>query len=218
MPREVFIAGQILTAAELNTVSDQTVMSFADSAARGSAIPTPVEGMTSYLDDLNRIEVYNGSAWGAIGTILQVVSTAKTDTFSVTNTNFTDVTNYNVTITPSSTSSKVLVVVHANTGNSTNNNTTMVQLYRDATLIAAGDTAGSRARVFGGPRYFDTNVMDTVSMTFLDSPATTSATTYKVAMASRGGATGYLNRSGLDTDSANLTRGVSTITLMEVAG
>ena len=44
MPREVFVAGQVLTAAELNVVSDQSVMVFAGTAARGSAIPSPSEG------------------------------------------------------------------------------------------------------------------------------------------------------------------------------
>ena len=59
MPREVFVAGQILTAAEMNVVSDQTVMSFAGTAARGSAIPSPSEGMMSYLEDVDRLQVYN---------------------------------------------------------------------------------------------------------------------------------------------------------------
>lgn len=65
MPREVFVAGQILTAAEMNVVSDQTVMSFAGTAARGSAIPSPTEGMVSYLNDSNSLEVYTTS-WGPI--------------------------------------------------------------------------------------------------------------------------------------------------------
>jgi hypothetical protein len=58
MPREVFVAGQILTAAEMNVVSDQSVMSFADSSARTTAIPSPVEGMVSYLADVNRLQVF----------------------------------------------------------------------------------------------------------------------------------------------------------------
>jgi hypothetical protein len=42
MPRQVFTAGEILTAADMNDLSDQTVMVFDDSAARGSAIPSPL--------------------------------------------------------------------------------------------------------------------------------------------------------------------------------
>jgi hypothetical protein len=175
--------------------------------------------MVTYLKDTDLVEVYDGSAFEAVSQpgILQVVSTTKTDTFSVTSTTFTDVTDFEATITPFSDTSKILVIVEANVGNSTTNNTTMLQLFRGATLIAAGDTAGSRARVFAGMRQADTVSMYNAGINVLDSPATASAVTYKVAMASRGGATGHLNRSGDDTDSANLPRGASSITLLEVA-
>jgi hypothetical protein len=63
----VFVAGQILTAAEMNVVSDQTVMSFAGTAARGSAIPSPSEGMMSYLEDVDRLQVYH-TAWQDVQT------------------------------------------------------------------------------------------------------------------------------------------------------
>ncbi len=81
MPREVFVAGQILTAAEMNVVSDQTVMSFAGTAARGSAIPSPSEGMVSYLSDVDRLQVYN-TAWQDVqtgftaGTVITASGTA----------------------------------------------------------------------------------------------------------------------------------------------
>jgi hypothetical protein len=63
----VFVAGQILTAAEMNVVSDATVMTFAGTAARGSAIPSPSEGMMSYLEDVDRLQVYN-TAWQDVQT------------------------------------------------------------------------------------------------------------------------------------------------------
>lgn len=66
MPRKVFTAGEILTAADVNTnLMDQAVMSFASSAARGSAIPSPVEGMVSYLADTDSWEGYT-TAWGPL--------------------------------------------------------------------------------------------------------------------------------------------------------
>jgi hypothetical protein len=68
MPREVFVAGQILTAAEMNVVSDQTVMVFADAAARTTAIPSPTEGMVTYLSDVNRVEAYTGAAFVPVNT------------------------------------------------------------------------------------------------------------------------------------------------------
>jgi hypothetical protein len=66
MPRKVFTAGEILTAADVNTnLMDQAVMSFASSAARSSAIPSPVEGMVSYLADTDSWEGYT-TAWGPL--------------------------------------------------------------------------------------------------------------------------------------------------------
>ena len=64
MPRKEFQIGEVLTAANVNTfLMDQAVMSFDDDAARGSAIPTPVEGMTTYLADSKELELYNGTDW-----------------------------------------------------------------------------------------------------------------------------------------------------------
>jgi hypothetical protein len=64
MSRKVFTADEVLTAADVNSLlMDQTVMSFAGTAARGSAIPTPVEGMVTYLEDIDDLRTYNGSSW-----------------------------------------------------------------------------------------------------------------------------------------------------------
>jgi hypothetical protein len=64
MSRKVFTAGEVLAAADVNSfLMDQTVMSFAGTAARGSAIGTATEGMTTYLEDSDQLEIWNGSAW-----------------------------------------------------------------------------------------------------------------------------------------------------------
>ena len=67
MSRKVFTAGEVLAAADVNSfLMDQTVMSFAGTAARGSAIPTPTIGMYTHLEDApQRTEFWNGSAWQA---------------------------------------------------------------------------------------------------------------------------------------------------------
>lgn len=67
MPRLVFVAGEVLEASEMNTISDQTVMVFADSAARTTAISSPTEGMVTYLQDTNSLEVFTGSVFEAVG-------------------------------------------------------------------------------------------------------------------------------------------------------
>jgi hypothetical protein len=62
--RKIFTAGDVLTASDVqNYLMDQTVMNFAGTAARSSAIATPTQGMVSYRDDIDNLELYNGSAW-----------------------------------------------------------------------------------------------------------------------------------------------------------
>jgi len=64
MPRKEFEAFTRLDASDVNTfLMDQSVMTFATSAARGSAIATPVEGMVTYLEDNNSLQLWNGSQW-----------------------------------------------------------------------------------------------------------------------------------------------------------
>jgi hypothetical protein len=68
---KLFNTGDVLTAAQVNTnLQEQVVMRFADATARTTALSGVLsEGMVSYLDDTNAVEVYNGSAWvGVSGT------------------------------------------------------------------------------------------------------------------------------------------------------
>lgn len=62
--RKTFNALDVLTAADVNGyLMDQTVMTFAGTAARASAIATASAGMTTYLTDTKRYETYTGTAW-----------------------------------------------------------------------------------------------------------------------------------------------------------
>jgi hypothetical protein len=66
MPRKTFTAGEVLAAADVNEyLMDQSVMTFADSGARGSAIGTAIaqEGMLTYLADTNAYEYWDGAAY-----------------------------------------------------------------------------------------------------------------------------------------------------------
>ena len=64
MPRKVFTAGEVLAAADVNTyLMDQAVMSFAGTAARGSAIGTATEGMVTYLADSDSFEFFDGTSF-----------------------------------------------------------------------------------------------------------------------------------------------------------
>jgi hypothetical protein len=65
MPRKEFESFTRLDASDVNTyLMDQSVMTFGGTAARGSAIPTPVEGMVTYLEDSNSLQLYDGDGWG----------------------------------------------------------------------------------------------------------------------------------------------------------
>jgi len=228
MPRKEFQAFTRLDASDVNEfLMDQTIMVFGGTAARGSAIPTPVEGMYTHINETDSLEYYDGSAWESVGGgggggILQVVSEIKTDTFTTTSTSFTALTGLSASITPSSTSSKVLAIVSIEgaSTNATVNSSGGFRLMRDSTAIGIGDTAGSRQRATGTISTRNTGSAQSTSSTsksILDTPATTSAITYSVEVYV-GAGTLFINRTESDTDSSSISRPVSTLTLMEVAG
>jgi hypothetical protein len=229
MPRKEFEGFTRLDASDVNTyLMDQSVMTFGSATARDAAIDTPVEGMAAYLNDSNILSLYDGSAWknslATTGGILQVVSTTKTDTFSasVASAASSLVTGLTATITPSSVSSKILVIANVN-GSGSGRNSFFAGLDAGGTLIAIGDAASSRTRVGGGQYVLassDTDHGATISLNTLHSPATTSPITYgvKVINSSGGTLTLYVNRSLGDTNNSSNFRSASTITLMEVAG
>ena len=69
MPRKVFTPGEVLAAADVNTfLQDQAVMTFAGTAARGSAIGTATEGMLTYLADSDTFEFFDGSSFVPLAT------------------------------------------------------------------------------------------------------------------------------------------------------
>jgi hypothetical protein len=321
MPYKIWSVNEILTAADMNDyVGNQTVLSFAGTAARATAIGTPVEGMVSYVGS-GVVEVYAGTATGwtqisggggvTVGTaapdspsdgdlwwdsddgelylyynddtssqwvaaagpsvtvaataptgyegqlwldstdgsmytyytdpgganaqwigavsrsggILQVVSTTKTDTFSasVAPGGLVSVSGFSASITPRSTSSKILVFVAIDGNASTADGHMAFRLMRGGSPVGVGDTAGSRTSLTASqtPAYAsDNTALANAMKQFLDTPATTSTTTYSVEIhnSTSGSQTLYVNRSGADIDDAPRARTISTITLMEVAG
>jgi hypothetical protein len=219
-----FTTGDILTAASANGyLASQTVMVFADAAARTSAITSPQEGMVSYLKDTNAVEYYSGSAWVAVGgggssagKVLQVVSTTKTDTFTSTSTSPVDVTGLSVSITPSSATSKVMVFVTVNGNGQNASNGGVFRLLRGSTDIAMPTSTGSRAAGFGSIFVDADSQTGSTSTNFLDSPATTSATTYKIQGFASSSGSFQVNRPANDADQSSRPRNVSSITVMEI--
>ena len=172
------------------------------------------------LTDGQALPAIDGSALTGIttGKVLQVVQTVKTDTWSSTTANsWVDVTGMSVTITPSSSSSKILIIGTINYSGSTN---VYGRLLRGATPISVGDAAGSRAlsTFSSGYNHTDGNVGKCASINYLDSPSTTSATTYKIQFQMFNSYFMALNRVVADTDSNISARGASTLIAMEIAG
>lgn len=165
------------------------------------------------LDVDGTIDVTGATVTGlSAGKVLQVVQTVKTDGFSTGSTSHTDITGLSASITPSSTSSKILVNVSIGTIDFSAAMYYGFQLVRDTTDIGQGTVAGKTASTFGGTG--NNARARAQSHTFLDSPATTSSTTYKVQVRVESGNTCYINYRNSGT---SLTTS-STITLMEIAG
>ena len=157
------------------------------------------------------------------GSILQVVQDTKLDTFNHTSASLTDITGLAVTITPSSTSSKIMIQASVTVGGGQADKNYLLAVTRGDTEIYKADQAGSnRQRAGGGIHYmhgitqmqgtYSTNIM------YLDSPASTSAITYKIKAQSSGGSTMWINRTGDGTDDSNRASFPSSITVMEIAG
>jgi hypothetical protein len=157
--------------------------------------------------------------------VLQVVSTTKQDTFaaSVVAAGSADVTGLAATITPSATSSKVFVTVNMNGVTDVSGSVRPYitgQLKRGATLIGGGTAAGNRTSAnMAGGYTANPDLNTSISFSFMDTPATTSATTYQVAVFNAFAGTYDLrvNRVGGDADLATITRLSSTITVMEIS-
>ena len=158
------------------------------------------------------------------GSILQVVSATKSDTSSVTGYSWTD-TGLSVSITPTSTNSKILVLADMNIGGD-NMFDVKLRLLRDSTAIGRGDAVGSRPQVTRvvnshPPSGYGQYHLIPTTIIYLDSPSTTSATIYKVQFATYDSGLAYMNRShnnSTDTDNEYEGTPASFITVMEVAG
>lgn len=185
---------------------DSTAGGWRSSKLEATGLPTG--GTAGQFLTKNSATDYD-TQWAALptGTVIQVLSTTKTNVFSTTSTSIVDVTGMSVTITPKSTSSNILVMV--NFLQSTNNATTTnsFRIIRGSTSIGAtGSTYYSSPFQNGLTGYW-------MALTFLDSPVSTSALTYKLSMLTGASTTGYVGAYSQNTSLPS----TSTITVMEVA-
>ena len=169
----------------------------------------------------NRIVPRDGLPSGSAGGIIQVKSVTKTDTFQkASGTSFQDVTGLSVSITPTRSDSKILVMYDMNWSSSAGH--CSCRLMRDSTAIKVGDAASNRTQATGHFHWTTANQYDSlqVSGTHMDSPATTSATTYKMQVGTPYSSSYDIrvNYLGDDTDQSWTARTASSITVMEISG
>jgi hypothetical protein len=167
--------------------------------------PTVSLALAEHIDDLPQ-------------TILQVVTTIKSDRFTTTSGTPVDITGYSATITPSSATSKILVMSSFHFSDSDTASYPKFKLLRDSTDLGLGDASGSGTRVTAGviPNSHGVIVVHNIGYNILDSPATTSATTYKWQVSTFSSRLMTFN-GAQTTPTANSLNTSSTIILMEVA-
>ena len=148
---------------------------------------------------VDKILPVDGAPTGGGGGIIQIVQTVKQDQFTTSSTSYVDVTGMSATITPKFSTSKILVMVM----------TTVQQTGTRTRFDIHNSTSGGRisGSTNGMQGAEGTSINLPCHMSFLHSPATTSATTYKVQMLNTGGSTSYFNAS----------THTGTMTLMEVS-
>jgi hypothetical protein len=222
----LFVANQVLTASQQNLSAGTGVPVFATTVTRDAAFggsnKALAEGQLAYIEASNIVQYYDGAAWATVGPtaskIAQVVSTTKTDTFTTTSATYVDVTGLSLSITPTLNTSKIYLVATMAGAGQTVNTQGFGQFVRNTTAIGVGDAAGSRIQAtFPIAILANTFTAFGLNASFLDSPATTSATTYKIQIRNEtGSGTVYINRSESDANSASGGRYISTITALEI--
>lgn len=188
------------------------------------------------LRDLNDNVIMSDGALGAnvtfpAGHIIQVVYSQKTDREALPTSSWTDIPGtdqngsgsiFSATITPTSTSSKILVTLNIESAGNNNAYVHSIRLYRGTTAIGLSDQIGSnRPQTFmsTGEQLWSNYGRNNSTNIFLDSPSSTSLQTYSVKVwDTRDSSIVYINRQYYDVDDIAVPTGTSSIMLMEVAG
>ncbi len=178
-----------------------------------------------YYDDGTSAQWVSAIGGSLAGSVLQVVSTTKTDAFSssVSAGGNVAVTGLSITHALSNASNKLVLIANLGMVATTNGFSNLGSAFAaDSTLIEIGDAAGSRKRVMSGTFYPTSQTYNVASQSIFTeySPGDTASHTYTVNLvnASSSTYTLYANRSEQDSDSGTRFRGSSSFILMEVAG
>tara|TARA_R100000773_G_C4210718_1_gene110364 strand:- start:967 stop:1467 length:501 start_codon:yes stop_codon:yes gene_type:complete len=143
---------------------------------------------------VDTIQKRDGSTF-PIGKLGQIVTVRKTNTFSTSSTgSFVDLTDVTLNITPTATSSKILVDFRAFGSNSGGTDIIITRLLRDSTEVGSGSGGGTYDG-FGIASVSGSYELVNLSMNLMDEPSTTSQITYKIQCRVNA-STGYIGRKG----------------------
>ena len=169
---------------------------------------------------VNKIIPTAGVPTGGGGGIIQIKQAVKTDTesHSVSSGGVSSLlSDLQPSITPTSSSSKILVLVSLTTA--TSGGGMMLSLFRGSTQIFLADSDGNRQRVSSGQTYENAHQIGSIHLTFLDSPGVDTAITYGLKLSHQSGSTHtmYVNRDNNNDNNSARGRGASSVTVMEVS-
>ena len=162
---------------------------------------TNLQGLTSG-NDANTVKVPSGHTLHAPGHVIQTVSAVFTDLQTYTNSTTLVNTTLTGTITPKFSTSKILVTISTQGHTSSSGDYGLYGLKRGTTNLESG-------RSFATQKNDD---WETISFSYLDSPATTSATTYTLTMKSYAGSNYVYHGWGTSTGGS-----VQNMILQEIA-
>ena len=181
-------------------------------------VSRPLSGSGASLTSLPAGNLTGAMASGVtgVGKVLQVLNAVKTDVSSIASTTYADISGLSLTITPSATTNKILFIMNVSIGCGNDANHVYLNMVRGSTAILVGDTAGSRTSSTNLVNTTGIGQQITASATYLDSPSTTSATTYKIQF--RLGTTNYSATYYYPSNDTSTWYPNCQITAMEVAG
>jgi hypothetical protein len=221
---KLWAAGDVVGATggtSINTyLQDQIVGVYAASANRDAAFggagePTLAEGMVCFLSDVNQLQIYDGSGWVSIADtdygspkIVQIVSDQTETTYITSSTDFQQITDLTVDITPQSTASTLLVFASFTTSHSTTTGG-FIQIQREGSAISLDPNwfyCGNGNTQYSG---------NSTVIICKESPASVSEQNFTCFYRSETTGSAAINRS--ENGAAGQT-GPSTLVVMEVAG
>ncbi len=206
--------------------------------ASGAALPSQTGNTTYYLTTDGTSSIWKAQTALAVantqisgrmtrtqvplGSVLQAVSVSDSTQYTFSSGSagqytYYDISGLSLTITPTSSSSKILVIANICCGQPGNNYNAFFRMVRDSTAIGIGVNGSYGGTSSGGFRASDGSALGSVAVSHLDSPSTTSSTTYKIQICNSGGSSAYSYVNRPHNNTGWEQTGASTLTVLEIS-